>query len=212
MVISQSDGHTGGGTVESPVVVRQRLVLLKQHHDELDRFFQQLLTDVDAAYRNYKGATIIADVLAAVVMLTVDAYNIAVLHLTDVSRAAFAMQSLQFAYRPIKTILDEMGKTNPDLGVAQREMGGVANLLMSVSNVVGNALAPSYWAIVIANIRSGHWRTAFTRDPAREIIVIRNGIARQRVEALEAMERQINQMETSLGLPLTFYVCRAVPR
>ena len=196
--------------MESPLVVRQRLVLLKQHHDELDRFFQQLLTDVDAAYRNYKGAAIIADVLAALVTLSVDAYNIAVLHLTEASRAAFAMQSLQFAYRPIKTILDEMGKTSPDLALAQREMGPVTNLLMSVSNIVGNALTPSYWANVIANIRSGYWRTAFTRDPAREITVIRNGIARQRVEALEAMERQINQMETSLGLPLTFYVCRAV--
>ena len=196
--------------MKSPVVVRQRLVLLKQHHDELDRFFQQLLNDVDSAYRNYKGAAIIADVLAALVTLSVDAYNIAVLHLTDVSRAAFAMQSLQFAYSPIKTVLDEMGKTSPDLSLAQREMGRAGNLLLSVSNIVGNALMPSYWANVFANIGSGHWRTAFTRDPAREIIVIRNGIARQRAEALEAMERQINQMEASLGLPLTFYVCRAV--
>src|ERR1017187_2042988 len=193
MVISQSDGQTGGGTVESPIVVRQRLVLLKQHHDELDGFFQQLLRDVHAAYLNYKGAAIIADVLAALFTLAIDAYNIAVLHLTDASRAAFAMQALQFAYSPIKTILDELGKTSPDPAVTQREMGRVANLLISVSNVVGNGLAPSYWANVFANIRSGYWRTAFTRDPSREIIVIRNGIARQRVAALEAMERQINQ-------------------
>jgi hypothetical protein len=43
-------------------------------------------------------------------------------------------------------------------------------------------------------------------------MVIRNGIGRLPVEALEAMERQINQMETALRRPLTFSVCRAVPQ
>ena len=196
--------------MESPSVVQERLVLLKQHHDELDRFFRQLLADVDSAYSNYKGAAICADVLAALFTMGVDAYNIAVLNVAGVSRAAFAMQSLQFAYSPIKTVLDELSKPKPDMAGAQTAMGRVANLLMSVSNIAGNALAPSYWASVFANIKSGHWRTAFTRDPAGEIIVIRNGIARQRAAALEAMERQINKMEASLGLPPTLYVCLAV--
>ena len=198
--------------MESPEVVRQRLALLKQHHDELDRFFRQLLADVDSSYRNYKGEAICADVVAALLTLSVDAYNISVLHLAGASRAAFAMQSLQFAYSPIKTVLDELSKPKPkpDMAGAQREMGRVANPLMTVSNVAGNALVPSYWASVMANIGSGHWRTAFTRDPAVEITVTRSGIARQRVAALEAMERQINKMEASLGLRQTLYICLAV--
>jgi hypothetical protein len=195
--------------MESKVVLQQRLTLLKQHHDELDRFFQQIQDDVDSAYRNYKGVSIVADVIADLVTLSITAYNSAVLKLSEVSKLAFARQALQFAYRPIKAVLTEISGSQPNIADAERHLSLVPNLLISASNIVGNAMSPSYWASVMANIRSGHWKTAFTRDPAVEIIQIQIKLKRQRAEALEAMERQINQLETELGVPHTFYICKA---
>jgi hypothetical protein len=79
-------------------------------------------------------------------------------------------------------------------------------MLMAVANIVGNATAPSYWGGVLSNINSGNFKTAFTRDPAAQITQIQSSLKRQRAEALEMMERQINQMEKELGVRPTMYV------
>lgn len=195
--------------MESKEVLKHRLEILKQHHDELDRFFRQIQGDVDTAWRNYKGVSIVADVIADLVFLSITAYKIAVLKLTEVSKLKFAKMALRFAYRPIKTVLTELSSENPNMAAAESELGSVQNLLLSAGNVAGNLVTPSYWANVVANMTSGHWKTAFIRDPAAEIIQIQQNLKRQRVEALEAMERQINQIEASLSLPPTIYFCSA---
>lgn len=159
--------------------------------------------------RNYRGVAIVADVIADLVTLSITAYN-STMKISEVSRLSFAKHALEFAYEPIKRVLTELSGAHPNLTVAQRELGAVPNLLMSASNVVGNASNPSYWANVIANIREGRWRTAFTRDPAVEITQIQTNLKRQHVEALEAMERQISKFEVTLGLSPTGYICRAV--
>jgi hypothetical protein len=194
--------------MNSKSVTRERLALLKQHHDELDRFFQQIQSDLDQAYGNYKGVAIVADVIADLVFLSITAYKSVVLGVEEISKWQFAKRALQFAYVPITSVLTELSGPTPDVEAAARRLAGFQNLLLSASNIAGNVLAPSYWAGVVSNMKSGYWQTAFVRNPAAEIILIRSGLKRQRAEALENMERQINQMEQSLGVPATIYMCK----
>ncbi len=137
--------------MKSKPILRQRLVLLKQHHDELHLFFstdRQIERDVDSAYRNYKGVAIVADVIAALVHFSNAAYKSVDVALTAASKREWAKRALLVAYRPIKTVLTELSGTQADFTLVER--------VMSASNMVGNALTPSYWAKVVANMKSGH--------------------------------------------------------
>ena len=194
-------------------VLQQRLQLLKQHHDELESFFLGIESDVEAAYRTYKvtgiAMDIVADVVVALVSLVDAGYKIAVLGETEVSKMSFAISALQFAYSPIRAVLQKLSNPAIQPGMIQPDLTGIRNAAATVLGIIGNVLAPSYWARVMANIETGHWKTAFTRNPEQEIWQVQMALKQQRAASLEKMEAQINKLEGELGMPLTFYVCKA---
>jgi len=197
-------------STESKATLKTRLGQLKQHHDDLDQFFQQIERDVDSVYRNYKGEAIACDVIAALCLLSISAYRICVSKLGDMAKLQFAQEALEFAYGPIKDALIQLTFSHPNLASAQRNLSAVSLRLMTVANIIGNWSLPSYWGRVFVNLQTGHWKTAFTRNPAVEITQTQSDLRRQRSESLEAMERQINQMEKELGIPPTLYACQVI--
>jgi hypothetical protein len=189
------------------------LTALKQHHDELDAFFQERINEVQALNEAYRRTAVAVDIIASVLLslytLSVNGYKIAVLGATNISRAKYAFDSLLMAYRPVVVVLRNLHWKNGEGKRTLAELDRALDRIKRVGRILSGITSPSAWARIITNLKEGHWRDAFSRHPEAEMSTILSALRQQRATTLEKMERSINTLEVKLGRPLTLYVCRA---